>query len=479
MIVSEYNKEIIKKNEKMSNTLGIVITDGVGFRNFVLSDFLIKSVDKFEEVIVFSCLPKSVYDGLDFKIKIVELEVFDESFLTWFFRKAKELAHLQKHKEGNFGITDNLRANYSKANTPRGWATRLLFPITSFCNSENWILLWEKLQQITFSKHNITRNYENILREFKPNVLFFTHQRPPFIAPLIYAAKKQKIKTASFIFSWDNLASKGRMSGSFDQYLVWSELMKKELLHFYTSINQNQVDVVGTPQFEPYILNRYGLAKQDFCAKFDLDLNKKTILFSCGDVSTSPNDTIYIEAIAKIIIARELGEDVNFLVRTSPAETPDRFSELTKKFPWIKWNYPKWIQARSNHQENWSQRIPTIEDVSDLKSVLQHCDVCVNMLSTMSLDAILFDKPVINTVFGDEDNGLANDQRFLKYAHIVEVINAKATSIAKNDQELKDLLKVSITNPKNKINEQNELIALEIGVPLNVTTDLIIKQLNG
>lgn len=459
--------------------IGVVITDGVGFRNFVLSDFLIKSKEEFQDVIVFSCLPKSAYQDLNIDLKIIELEVFEESFLTWFFRKAKELAHLQLHKRGNFGISDNLQANYSKANTPRGWATRLLFPITTFFKSENWILQWEKWQQFTFAKNNITLKYKNILKDISPDVLFFTHQRPPFIAPFIYAAHKQNIKTASFIFSWDNLASKGRMAGSFDQYLVWSELMKNELLHFYTSIKESQVDVVGTPQFEPYILNRYGFDKLTFFSKFNLDLNKKTILFSCGDVSTSPNDSTYIQAIAEIICTGKLGEEVNFLVRTSPAETPERFNKLAKKYPWIKWNYPKWIQSRSNHQENWSQRIPTVEDVSDLKSVLQYCDVCVNMLSTMSLDAMLFDKPVINTVFGNGDNGLVNDQRFLKYAHIDEVIKTKATYVARDENELENYLKISITNPFYKINEQKVLITMEIGVPLNITTDLIIKKLNG
>lgn len=458
--------------------IGIVITDGVGFRNFVLSDFLIKSQEQFDEVVVFSCLPKSAYDGLNFKGKIVELEVFEESFYTWFFRKAKELSHLQRHKKGNFGITDNLNANYSKAKTNRGRATRFLFPITGALCSENWILRWEKLQQKTFAQGSITKEYERLLREHKISKLFFTHQRPPYIAPLIYAAKKQNVKTASFIFSWDNLASKGRMAGTFDLYLVWSELMKKELLQFYSSIKPEQVEVVGTPQFEPYVLDRYGMTKLEFCKKFGLDPDKKTILFSCGDVSTSPNDNIYIEAIAKSIIDGKLDKSVNFLVRTSPAETPERFTELSKKYPWISWNYPKWIQARSNHQENWSQRIPTIEDVSDLKSVLQYSDVSVNMLSTMSLDAMLFNKPVINTVFGNNSNGLANDQRFLKYAHIIEIINAKATFIAQNEQELTEFLKISISDPNIKLKEQQALIALEIGMPLNKTTDLIIKKLN-
>ena len=267
------------------------------------------------------------------------------------------------------------------------------------------------------------------------------------------------------------------MAGSFEHYLVWSDLMKKELLQFYSSIKENQVKIVGTPQFEPYTLSRYGLSKEEFCAKFHLDPNKKTILFSCGDVSTSPNDAIYIEAIADSIASDKLGESVNFIVRTSPAETPERFEELANKYPWISWNYPKWIQARSNHQENWSQRIPTIEDVTDLKSALQHCDVCINMLSTMSLDAMLFDKPVINTVFGNGKNGLVNDQRFLKYAHIEHVLRSEAVELVRNEEELAQAINYCLDQPNAKANERTNLIEQQISVGLESTSKRIVSSL--
>ena len=42
------------------------------------------------------------------------------------------------------------------------------------------------------------------------------------------AAKSLGIPTATFIFSWDNLSSKGRIAAPFDYYLVWSEHMGDE-----------------------------------------------------------------------------------------------------------------------------------------------------------------------------------------------------------------------------------------------------------
>lgn len=456
--------------------LGIVITDGVGFRNFILSDFLTEAEQQFDEVVILSCLPESVYEGFLQKTRVIELAVFEEKFLTWFFRKTKEVAHLQLHKKNNFGITDNLNTNKTKAKNPRGYASRFIFGWTSIFHSENWIQWCTKLQQQSFKNNPIVKNYKAIFEKENFDVLFFTHQRPPFIAPLVYQAKKIRVKTASFIFSWDNLASKGRMAADFDYYLVWSDLMKEELSHFYKKVQAKNIEVVGTPQFEPYVLERYKSLKADFYTRFNLDSTLKTICFSCGDSATSRNDELYITTIAQAILDTKISA-VNLLVRTSPAEDPIRFEAIAKKFPFIKWNYPKWHLARKGHQEEWSQRIPSIEDVVDLRSVLEYSDLNINMLSTMSLDFMQFDKPVINTVFGNAANGLYDDQRFLDYPHIKNVLESEATRIVKTEQELILAINNYLSNPNEDSEKRLNLTAMQVSKPLENTGKRIAQTL--
>jgi len=110
----------------MNQILGIVITDGVGYRNFVLSDFLDQASNQFEKVVLFSCLPKSAYQKIPNKVEVIEFQVIEETFFTWFWRKAKEVAHLQLHRKNNFGIQDNWIANRSKRWTTRGIATSVI-----------------------------------------------------------------------------------------------------------------------------------------------------------------------------------------------------------------------------------------------------------------------------------------------------------------------------------------------------------------
>ena len=456
--------------------LGVVITDGVGFRNYILSDFIQEAKANFNEVIIFSCLPKTVYKDFDLNCKIIELEVFEESFYTWFFRKAKEVTHLQLHAKGNFGIADNLNITKSKAKNPRGYATRVIHQYSKLFHSENWILRYNKWQQQTFQSNSITKQYSEFLKENNISLLFFTHQRPPFIAPLIYAAEKLKIKTSAFIFSWDNLASKGRMAGNFDFYLVWSNLMKKELLTFYQSIKENQIAVVGTPQFEPYVLNKYGYDKETFGKRFKIDHSKPTIFFTCNDAS-SENDPVYLEILAEFIAQRKLVKEVNLIVRTSPAEEPVRFKKYIEKYPFIIWNFPDWNISREEHQEAWTQRVPSVADLNDLKSLLQHCDLSVNVLSTITLDAFIFDKPVINPVFGSETNGWFDDQKFLKYEHLSKLVDSDSTDIVKNEEEYLEAINKILSHIDLKKDERAQFLELQIGGSLQGTSKRIAETL--
>lgn len=458
--------------------LGIVITDGVGFRNFVMSDFLTEARLQFDTIIIYSGLPISAYPAvLPSGVIIKELDVFVEGKWTWFFRKWKELAHLQQYNSF-YGMKDNLRSGYPKTNSARSLLVKIIYFFTQTVHSPASILFAEKLQFLSFSKHTITKGYLQLVQEDQPTHVFFTHQRPPYLAPFLYAVIQSKIPVSSFIFSWDNLASKGRMLGTFDYFLVWSDLMKKELLYFYPNVKEEQVRVVGTPQFEPYVMDKYKTEKQDFYTKFALEGNQEIICFSCADASIGANDPVVIRTIANAIRENKMGFPCQFLVRTSPAEGPERFAAIQKDFPEIIWNSPKWILTRENHAESWSQRIPSEEDIKDLRSLLEYVDLNINMCSTMSLDFMLFDKPVINTVFGNPENGLYDDQRFLGYDHFKKVVDSQSVTIAKNPTELIDQIQQALAHPSARTKERKALIELQISEDLVGTSKRIAATLS-
>lgn len=460
-----------------NKVLGLVIVDGVGYRNFILSNFLKEASKEFEKVIIYSGLKKELYRiELYTNVKIVELDVYVESRKTSIFRKLNETAHLYKYRSF-FGMNDTLNFTKPKTYNKRAILNRTIRLIASLFNSEYFFKQYQQLIYKSFEKNSTFLNFVEILKNDTPSILFFSHQRPPYIAPLVYAANVNKVKTSSFIFSWDNLASKGRIPAMFDTFLVWSDLMKKELHYFYPSVKKDNVQVVGTPQFEPYVMDSYKSLKVDFIHKLKLDANKKTICFSCGDLSTGRNDELSIKIIAEAILNKKITTEVNFLVRTSPADEGTRFDELKKEFPFICWNKPKWVQTRENHPEPWSQRVPLKEDIVDLRAILEYADVSVNMCSTMSLDFMIFDKPVINQVLGNKENGLFDDQRFLNYDHYKKVVESDAVVIAKFESNLLKAINDELKNPEFRSKQRKNLIDLQIGKPIKGTSKRIVECL--
>jgi hypothetical protein len=368
----------------------------------------------------------------------------------------------------------NFRNNAPKGYSQLAMLNRLVYFLVYLFHSESSILFFEKMQYYFLNKKS--KIYRDQFEQNIPDILFFTHQRPAHLAPVLCASKNLGIKTGTFIFSWDNLASKGRMLGKFDFYFVWSDLMKRDLIQYYPRTDSRKIKVVGTPQFEPYVLDRYELSKQDFFNKFQLDSNKKIIYYSCADASIGKNDVIHIRAVLSFI---KKNKDLQLFVRTSPAEDGKRFIDLKNEFPEIIWNFPKWSLSREGHVESWSQRLPSVEDVNDLKAILKFSDVNVNMCSTMSLDFMLFDKPVVNTTFGNGNNGLYDDQKFTKFTHFKFVLNSKAITSAENEEELHLCLDEALNNPNFRSKERRNLMNLEIGLPLKGTSERIVTNLKS
>jgi len=466
--------------DKSSKILGLVITDGVGVRNFVHGRFLNLACHSFDKVILFSGVPvKSLGDLPRNNLEVISMELFSESRWSSFWRKTAEMAHL-------FRFQTMAMREIIKMNKPKGWNA------FAFRNRISWVLarllslfklqaLAGNIYESSLNEHPLTFKYKQWLVDYNVDMLFFTHQRPPQIAPMAIAGKQLGIATVAYIFSWDNLSSKGRMPVLFDRFMVWSNLMKSELLQFYSTLDPKDITVAGTPQFETYVYDDFGWSRLQlnrYLSLTDTD-NRRIICFSCGDVSTSPNDAVYIDVIASAIANGELVDNLMLLVRTSPAEDGSRFKELMTKFPSIVMNIPDWPQSNPAHPEPWSQRVPTMDDIHCLKSILQHANVSVNMCSTMSLDFALWDKPVINPVFGEvgNDTGLFPDRKYLKYDHYAKVIETGAVTICTNPDELVSAIREALLLPDKNQSERRQVLELEIGQPLKNTSERFVKQL--
>lgn len=207
------------------------------------------------------------------------MRLFREGALGMLLRYALASAHLWRWDTRTMRFVRNMRL--------RGrWKVRAMHRVArmlGWClGRDSGILLLEEALQSLVRRRGEVALYRRDLEEWRPDVVFCTHQRPSVVLPVVMAAKELGIPTATFIFSWDNLTSKGRIAAPFDHFLVWSQLMKAELLKYYQDVGEDRVHVVGTPQFDAYGDEGLVVSREEFFARIGADPSRPLICYSGG-----------------------------------------------------------------------------------------------------------------------------------------------------------------------------------------------------
>jgi CDP-glycerol glycerophosphotransferase (TagB/SpsB family) len=309
------------------------------------------------------------------------------------------------------------------------------------------ILKLEQKYQIAIRKNPFYFEVKTILKKEQPKIIFCCHQRGIKAAAVFAAAKDLGIATTTVIYSWDNLP-KARMALRADQYLVWSDHMKKEMAAFYPEISQEKVLITGTPQFECYNNLSNIISKVQFYENYDLDVNKKTICFSGDDVLTSPDDPKYLNDLAEELVLKGMDKDYQILLRRCPVDISGRYDAVVEKYAaLIRQAPPLW---RFNKIDSWTSIYPLPEDIQLLVSTAYYCDIVINVGSTMALDFAMFKKPCVFINYDQErkQNLDWSVKTIYQYQHFRSMPSAEAVSWWSKKEEITAILRDSQFNDK-------------------------------
>ncbi|HEU4628922.1 MAG TPA: hypothetical protein VFS08_04225 [Gemmatimonadaceae bacterium] len=320
-------------------------------------------------------------------------------------------------------------------------------------------------------------HYQRLLETLRPRVLFCSHQRPVGIVPPVLAARTLGIPTATFIFSWDNLTSKGRIAAPFDHYLVWSEHMRGELLRYYPDVRPAQVHVVGTPQFDPYVDDTLLWSREEFCARIGADPARPLVCYSGGDAGTTPEDAAHVAALLEQIRAGRVRGRPQVLLRPSPVDPGARFDEVRARYPELLYARPQWLHTQPG---NWARVLPLPEDTVFLANLTRHADVNVNLASTMTIDFALRDKPVVNVAFDVADPPPFPRplwEYYYRFEHYRPVVELGAARFAHTPDELGAYVDAYLRDPSLDRDARRRLVELEVGAPVGTAGTRILEAL--
>ncbi|WP_296386330.1 hypothetical protein [Winogradskyella sp.] len=371
----------------------IIVPDGVGIKNYLYSE-IITHVKQHTKFTIWSPLPLEAFKdvkrihNIDFGYKQIQLS--SENSFTRLYREATTYARLifnSKLQKNPTILINWRRPNYSLKVKILYRCAEMLGKYLSKKYSR--ILKYEKKSIDKISQVSIEK-YTDYITELKPTSIFITHQRVAGLMPVCLAAKKLKIKTSTAIFSWDNLP-KARLAVKTDYYIVWSQWMKDEMDAYYPEIPQENVKLVGTPQFEFYLDRKRIMTREDFAREYGLDINKKWICFSGDDITTSPYDQLFLDDVAASLYSEK--DKIQIIFRRCPVDFSSRYDKTLNSFKdYIVSIDPIWnIETESG----WTGYFPKYEDINLQINTAFHCDVVINLGSTMALDFATFNKPCL------------------------------------------------------------------------------------
>ncbi|WP_418637696.1 hypothetical protein [Winogradskyella sp.] len=439
----------------------IILPRGEAIKNFVytgITDVLRKEY----KIIFFSVVP-----NLELKDYLIgKCDEFHElkasNTQNRYANQVKKILDLAHGKQLN-SVTGNLKIVKDDLISKRNKKTRLSRIgrkiVASFFTTHkglNWLTQYFIKKNY---KNDAVLKYQKTLKDIAPDIVFNTSHIHNLIAlDLLYAVKKLQLKTAAFMFSWDNLTSQGRIIPNYDYYFTWNDKIKIDLLRLYPQINKGSVFVTGTPQFDFHFNKQFIDTKERLYTALGISNEKKIVLYSTGMSYYCPKEHLIVQEVEKVL--NKIDKDLQLVVRIYAKDDNTAYYQLRDKNPNI---------CIPEHYWELNHLTPTIKDITLFNSLLHHCTIGINVASTVSLDLAIVNKPIINIAFNPPGVDIyPNDyKKIYEFDHYKPIVNSGAISLAKNQKDLEEQLRQYLECPSYKENERKKLVQDFFGDTLN------------
>jgi hypothetical protein len=415
-------------------TIFIIVDLGISIRNILRTD-------------VFACLRKrkdlrivifSVIVDEEFKEEFASENVFIEPLSEVGSNMAVKLIQSLKKELWAEACDIFTYQNRRKRKNRRLTKRLIIEPLKSLHREEKIKVLFDYLNKV--EEKFSPRSGHELFERYHPDLVFYTSIYTKYLS-LAIGAKQRKVKTISFMQSWDNPTSKGPFPVVPDRVIVWNEILKKELLTYH-NFPSEQIYVSGVPQFDLYLDRDKFLSREEFFRKWNLDPERRLITYTTGSSNMLPEEYKVVEQLVRAVHEGRLIFPAQLLLRPHPK---DRFEYEThfKEYP------PAAIQRPgplARTKDRWN---PKREDMYGLAELMLYSDVVVNVASTITIDAVCFDTPVVNVAFDGYEklDYMQSCRRYYDYDHYKNILRAKGVKVSGNLQELIDAVNSYLENP--------------------------------
>ena len=297
-------------------------------------------------------------------------------------------------------------------------------------------------------------------------------------AKFLFAAKKKNITTLIHLLSWDNITSKGIFPVIPDEFIVWGKVMYEELKEYYGT-SDDAVQICGVPHFDNHIRVKHSPDYQSLMVRLGLNKDLPYIFFAMSSPRFAPHEIDIVEWLARAINENVFGKNMQLIVRPHPQNVQGSLSDQKWigrlegiKGKRVAVDYPQLVKSKVR----WSMRQ---SDMNHLSNLLVGCSVCLNSGSTVSIDALMMDKPVILTSF-DGDEKLyywKSARRLVDYPHQKKFVNLGGANVVHSYKDLKKEILKYLENPNHDINRRKNALDMECHLNDGRATERVVKAM--
>jgi hypothetical protein len=318
----------------------------------------------------------------------------------------------------------------------------------------SWVRRW--IYQREYDRTQVLQQVE----ELKPDLICCTACLDSREHPYVHEAEILGIPTVGCIQSFDNLTTRPEMP-VFEYYVVWNASMRNTLLEVYPRVDPKSVFITGTPQFDFHRRPEFRWTREETLERLRLPPKARYVLYAANHHTWTPTEPELISAFAARLAGNADLSRVWIVVRLHPLDDLSRWQQFPGEGKKVTVQSP-WSQSPDN--VCWALVGP--EDQRLLVSSLAHSEMCVNMCSTMSLDAAILDRPVIGMAFAARPGSL--EDRIYREAydslHYRSLVESGGLRLARDWDELLTLVRRALRSPELDREERRRMVERECGI---------------
>lgn len=294
--------------------------------------------------------------------------------------------------------------------------------------------------------------HDELFKKYQPDVVFITTSGRDHDISVLRSARRFGVPSVLMEKSWDTI-SKMLFADKADYFFSWGAFMTGQARQ-YQGYKATDILVTGAPQFDFYAQAAYHETREVFCARHGLDPKKKIILYgsSGGDVC---DEVAYLSLLNEWMKAGRL-TNVQVLVRPHLgwAGDADRFSECGS---FAEFFVDRTDKQNEKFKDHWDT---SIDHVVNLTNSLRHAAVCVNIGSTLTLDAVASETPVININFDVDpavDSNLSTKRLYMT-DYIEAISQFGATWLVRSQEEFLQALIATVEHNERREEENKKMV---------------------